>query len=283
MRAVTLQMLLPATFQESLMFHILLSFFDSSLFWVWSSRFDDPDPYKMISNGSLHFNICTIYLLCCLRVVCMDTWEVESISSMFALVVNYVVYLAFIIGNILCLAFAVEKNSFLVKSIELPAPKDLRYCLLNIALWVIGVLQYQVGQIQLYFKNGNPGYLLNVQFITIFLMTRVTSNIVVGVATQQFCIKVKQAVTTAMPASSQAIFDPLVKDFKNLKKSLGPQLFHIFFIKSIIIIYYAFQLLVGNGVVYLFAFITELLAFDYLISAVDNTYEAFKNISQTLK
>ena len=279
MRAVTLQMLLPATFQESLMFHILFSFFDSSLFWVWSSRFDDPDSYKMISNGSLHFNICTIYLLCCLRVVCMDTWEVESISSMF----NYVVYLAFIIGNILCLAFAVKKNSFLVKSIELPAPKDLRYCLLNIALWVIGVLQYQVGQIQLYFKNGNPGYLLNVLYIIIFLMTRVTSNIVVGVATQQFCIKVKQAETTAMPASSQAIFDPLVKDFKNLKKGLGPQLFHIFFIKSIIIIYYAFQLLVGNGVVYLFAFITELLAFDYLISAVDNTYLAFKNTSQTLK
>ena len=86
-----------------------------------------------------------------------------------------------------------------------------------------------------------------------------------------------------MPDSSQIIFDPLIKDFQNLKDGLGPQLFLIFFIKSIIIINSAYQMLVGNGVFYLMGGIIELLSLEYLISVVDNTYKVFKKTSQTLR
>jgi hypothetical protein len=209
--------------------------------------------------------------------------EVESISSMFELVVNYALYSTFIISNIFCLVFAVEKNSYLVKSTKLPAPKNLRYFLCNILLGVLSVLQYQYQAINLYTTNGNIAYLLVVINITIFLIMTFTSMIVIGVAMQHFCIKVEQAKITAMPASSKDIFDPLVKDFQKLKDGLGPQLFLIFFIKSIIIIYYAYQMLVGNGLGYLWAGIIELLALEYLIIVVDNTYEAFKNTSKTLR
>ena len=213
----------------------------------------------------------------------MATWEVNSISSMFERVVNYVLYSVFIIGNTFCLMLAVEKNSFLVKCTNLHAPKNLRYFLLNTGLMVGVGLQYQANMIHLYLSNGNLAYMLDVINVTIYVMTTIVTVIVVGVATQQFCIKTEKAESIAMPASSQIIFDPLIKDFQNLKDGLGPQLFLIFFIKSIIIINSAYQMLVGNGVFYLMGGIIELLSLEYLISVVDNTYKVFKKTSQTLR
>ena len=212
------------------------------------------------------------------------TWEAESISSKFQLVVGYVLYSAFIIGNTFCLFFAVEKNSFLVKCKTLPAPKSLGYFLLNLLLMLIAAFLYQAIRFNLFLSsNGNLAFLLDVANITIYLMTTIASVIVVGVATQHFCIKVEQAEITAIPATSQMIFDPLVLDFQNLKDGLGPELFLIFFIKTNFIINSAYQMLVGNGFSYLFTGIIELLAMEYLISVVDDTYKAFKNTSNTLK
>ena len=209
--------------------------------------------------------------------------EAESISSMFELVVNYALYSTFIISNIFCLAFAVEKNPHLVKSKHLPVPKYLGYFSVNIVLYMIAVAQYQYKMIDQYLRTGSLDYLLSAINVGIFLITTFASLIVIGVATQHFCIKVEQAEITAMPFSSQDIFDILVKDFQKLKDGLGPQLFLMFFIKSIFIINYVYQMLVGNGLTYLWAGIVELLTLEYMISVVDHTYEAFKNTAQTLK
>ena len=209
--------------------------------------------------------------------------EVESISSMFELVVNYALYSTFIISNIFCLVFAVEKNPHLVKSKHLPAPKYLGYFSLNIVLYMISVAQYQYKMIDQYLRNGSPDYLLAAINAGIFLIMTFASMIVIGVATHHFCLKVEHAEITAMPASSQDIFDPLVKDLQKLKEGLGPQLFLMFFIKGFFIINYVYQMLIGNGITFLWAGIIELLTLEYLISVVDNTYEAFKNTAKTLK
>ena len=212
--------------------------------------------------------------------------ETESISSMFNVLVKDALYSIFSIGNICCLALAVEKNPFLVKCPELPAPKNLAYFSFTVGMIMLIPAEFVIRNVTAYLNNGNATQLFHILDFLVYVETFVASFLSIGVATQHFCLRVAEAKETTRPSSAPLIFGPLVHEFHNLKDGLGPQLFLIFFIKSIFIISYTYRMFVVDGlsaILFLGAGGIELLVLHYLTSIVDETYKAFKNTSQSLK
>ena len=205
---------------------------------------------------------------------------------MFIIIVVSALYSVFVLANIFCIAFAVEKNSFLVKCSKLPVPKDLAYLVFSLGITVFCFLEIVTRLIMTYLKTKDVFKLIEIWNCLIYFMSSIVSLLIVGIATQHFCIRALEANHTVTPATVQDCLNPLVKEFQNLKLGLGPQLFLLFFIRSIFIISYTYRMFVGNGIIVLF-YLTwvanELVVFGYLAHVVDDTYKVFKNTSQTLK
>ena len=217
------------------------------------------------------------------RLIFFVTWESSNISSIFNIIVNFVLYPIFIISSIFCNSYAIKHCRFLIEDQRLPAPKNLAYFAITKGFMsMLGIL-FLADNIFCFIKSGYLDHIFVPINVLIYFVVGVISFLGISVSAQHFCNNAEKTSITVKPKSAEVQVHALLDQYRAIKKAFGPQLLLIFTIKTIFIIFYSYRLFVGKQIYFVAIAVSELLGLDYIALVIEGINGAFKKTAQPLK